>query len=120
MRKVMKFYLLLIVLASTCCWAQQTSSGPITINGQSGTVISNVHITSARGNCITITNSTNITIQNADIGPCGTSSGSTTGNGISISSSNGVFIYDNYIHPETLSASCCDHHDGIYGTNGSQ
>lgn len=120
MKKVIQFYLLLIVLASACCWAQQTTSGPITINGQSGTVISNVHITSTTGNCITITNSTNITIQNAEIGPCGTSSGSATGNGISISSSNGVLIYDNYIHPETLSSSCCDSHDGIYGTNGSQ
>jgi hypothetical protein len=120
MRRVIEIHLPLIALASACCWAQQTSSGPIMISGQSGTVISNVHITSTTGNCITITNSTNITVHNADIGPCGTSSGATTGNGISIDNANGVYIYDNYIHPETLSSSCCDYHDGIYGTNGSQ
>ena len=109
----------LIMLASAYCWSQQTS-GPLTINGQNGTVISHLHITSTTGNCVTITNSTNITIQNSEIGPCGTSGGSTTGNGISMSGSNGILIYDNYIHPETLSSSCCDHHDGIFGTGGNQ
>jgi hypothetical protein len=111
--------LLLLLLSPICSWSQQ-SSGPITISGQSGTTISNLHITSTTGNCVTIVNSTNITIQKSEIGPCGTSGGSSLGNGISISGSNGVFVYDNYIHPETLSSSCCDHHDGIYGTGGNQ
>jgi hypothetical protein len=111
--------LLFLPLSGICCWSQQTS-GPITISGQAGTIISNLRITSTTGNCVTITNSTNITIKSSEIGPCGTASGSTLGNGISISGSNSVFVYDNYIHPETLSSSCCDRHDGIYGTGGNQ
>jgi hypothetical protein len=110
----------LLLISGNICWAGQTSSGPIVISGQSGTVIQNVHVTSTSGSCISVTNSTNITIQNSEIGPCGTSGASAMGNGISISGSNGVEIYDNYIHPETLSSSCCDHHDGIFGSGGNQ
>ena len=55
----------------------------------------------------------NITIQNVEIGPC-------AGNGVDISGTTGVYIYDSYIHPETLSPGCCDKNDGIFVHNNSR
>jgi hypothetical protein len=92
----------------------QTPSGPVNISGQNGTVIDGVHIINPNGDCLTITNSTNITVRRSEIGPCG-------GNGINISGGGTINIYDSYIHPEKpLSTSCCDTHDGILvvGTSG--
>jgi Right handed beta helix region len=86
-------------------------SGPIVINGQSGTVVQGLHITSTTGDCVEIINSTNITIQNSEIGPC-------AGNGIKITGGNGINVYDSYIHPETLG--CCDNNDGIFATGSPQ
>lgn len=100
---------------------QMSDSGPITIDAQNGTVVQNLHISSTNGNCLTITNSTNITVKNSEIGPCGAPDGSGNGNGISISGSNGVYVYDDYIHPETMTSQrCCDHRDGIFGSRGNQ
>jgi hypothetical protein len=105
----------LLLLARLCACADHLPSGPVTINGQNGVVIRNVHITSTTGNCLTITKSTNITIENSEIGPCGTDSRSSRGNGISMKGNNGVYIYDNYIHVETATNTCCDRHDGVMG-----
>ncbi len=102
-----------ITLAGTGTSSALTPSGPIVINGQNGKVIQGLKITSTTGDCVQITNSTNITIQNSEIGPC-------AGNGVNISGSNGVQIYDSYIHPETQSPSCCDNNDGILGQDGTQ
>ena len=107
-------------IATGFCWSQHVPSGPITVSGQSGMVIHDVHVTSTTGNCIEIRDSTNITIENSEIGPCGTAGPTTPGNGIRLSGNNGIYIYDNYIHPETASATCCDHHDGIFGSGGNQ
>ncbi len=107
-------------LISLCFGADHSASGPVVIDSQNHRVIRNVHITSITGNCLTITNSTDITIENSEIGPCGTEGGTSRGNGISISSSNGVYIYDNYIHVETATSKCCDRHDGIIGKDGNQ
>jgi len=85
-------------------------SPPIVISGQNGTVIENLTITSTSGDCVTIINSTNITIQNSEIGPC-------AGNGIRISGGGGINIFDSYIHPETQSLQCCDNNDGIFAKN---
>ena len=52
-----------------------TPSGPITVSGESGIVIQGLHVTNPNGDCVTITNSTNITIRQSEIGPC-------NGNGI--------------------------------------
>src|SRR5438876_1171416 len=71
----------------------QTPSGPVNISGQNGTVIDGVHITNPNGDCLTITNSTNITVRRSEIGPCG-------GHGINISGGGTINIYDSYIHPE--------------------
>ncbi len=47
------------------------ASGPIDINGRSNVVIENLHISNPGGACVTVTNSTNVTIRNSTIGPCG-------------------------------------------------
>ncbi len=95
--------------------ASLTASGPITISGQNGTVISGLSITNPTGDCVTINSSNNITIQNSVIGPCG-------GNGIRISGGGSIYIYDNYIHPEITSSTrktCCDNHDGLFADSTS-
>jgi hypothetical protein len=87
------------------------NSGPIVIKGQNGTVIQGLKITSTTGDCVTISQSTNITIQNSEIGPC-------AGNAIKIMGGSGIKIFDSYIHPETQSPGCCDHNDGVFATKG--
>jgi hypothetical protein len=108
------------VFAGICRGAEHMPSGPITINEQNGTVLTNLHISSTNGNCITINNSTNITIENSDIGPCGTAGSTVRGNGVSLTNSGDIYIFDNYIHPESASSECCDHHDGIFGSGGNR
>ena len=102
-----------LALAGTGTSSGLTPSGPIVMNGQNGTLIQGLKITSTTGDCVQITKSTNITIQNSEIGPC-------AGNGVNISGSNGVQIYDSYIHPETQSPSCCDNNDGIFSHDATQ
>ena len=92
--------------------APVSASGPIVINGKSGTVIEGLKITSTQGDCVRIVNSKNITIQNSEIGPCG-------GNGVSITGGAGISIFDSYVHPETQSPGCCDHNDGVYAVETS-
>lgn len=87
--------------------APLTPSGPIVIDGENGTVIKGLKITSTSGDCVSITNSTNITILNSEIGPC-------AGNAVRINGGTGISIYDSYIHPETQSPGCCDHNDGVF------
>ncbi|MGH9430372.1 MAG: hypothetical protein ACRD3T_02395 [Terriglobia bacterium] len=83
------------------------------IQNQSNKVYTGLNITTRSGSgkdCIQIIDSTNITIENSQIGPCG-------GNGINIYNSTGatsnIQIYDNYIHPETHKNQCCDYNDGV-------
>jgi hypothetical protein len=89
-----------------------TPSGPITSSGQNGVTIENLHITNPNGDCVTITNGTNITIRQSEIGPC-------KGNGIVISGGSTINVSDNYIHPEGALSGCCDVTDGIFATGTS-
>jgi hypothetical protein len=110
--KVLSLVLALFSMATEAL--AQTASGPVTINGQNGTIVDGLHITNPSGDCVTITNSTNITVRRSEIGPCG-------GNGINISGGGTINVYDSYVHPGTpLSTNCCDTHDGILavGTSG--
>ena len=93
--------------------AEAPSSTLLITSANNGKTFQNLKITSKTGNCVTITGAANITIQNAEIGPCG-------GRGIEISKSSGINIFDSYIHTETLSQGCCDNNDGIYAHNGSK
>jgi Abnormal spindle-like microcephaly-assoc'd, ASPM-SPD-2-Hydin/Right handed beta helix region len=107
-----------VALVGSGTSSSPSPSGPVVINGQDGTVIQGLKITSTTGDCVQIINSTNITIQNSEIGPC---SGGTSANAIRINGGNGINIYDSYIHPETLNArGCCDYDDGIFAYGGVQ
>jgi Right handed beta helix region len=88
-------------------------SGPLVIENQRHQIYAGLNITAGGGqDCIVIKNSTDITIQNSEIGPCG-------GEGININGGGKIKIFDNYIHPETLSPGCCDHNDGVLLQNTS-
>ncbi len=71
-----------------------------------------LHITNPNGDCVTITNGTNITIRQSEIGPC-------KGNGIVISGGSTINVFDNYIHPEGTLSGCCDVTDGIFASGTS-
>jgi parallel beta-helix repeat protein len=94
-------------------------SGPIDINGQSGTVIQGVHVTSTSGPCITVQGgSSNITIKESEIGPCGTDNSTSNSQGIYITGGSSVNVYDSYIHVENRASSCGGgSHDGIFINN---
>lgn len=91
----------------------QTQGQTLVIQNQNNRVYSGLNITTTAKSgldCIQIIDSTNITIENSQIGPCG-------GNGINIHNNTGttsnIQIYDSYIHPETHRNECCDYNDGI-------
>jgi len=68
------------------------ASGPIVINSEQDVLISGLRITNPNGDCIQVQNaSSNITIENSEIGPCGDI-------GIKIEASNTVTVRNNYIH----------------------
>jgi hypothetical protein len=46
-------------------------SGPLTIRNKSGVVIENLSISNPNGPCIQVVSSSNVTIRNSEIGPCG-------------------------------------------------
>lgn len=95
-------------------------SGPLVIDGQTNQVYENLRITSATGNCVTITNSENITIRASEIGPCGTHLGAIHHHGIRVEeSSNNIKIFDSYIHPEYRSSTCCDSGNGVFVTDST-
>jgi hypothetical protein len=70
--------------------------------------LSNIHISSPYADCTTIEKPT--TLSKVNIGPC-------TGNGIHISNTESVYLYDSYIHPEYPTTGCCDSADGIFIQN---
>jgi hypothetical protein len=92
----------------------QCINGPFVIQNQSHKVYRGLKITSGEGqDCVQITNSYDITIENSEIGPCGL-------NGVNISGGSGIQIYDNYIHPQTHKNACCDYNDGVLAEDTSQ
>ncbi|HLF78765.1 MAG TPA: right-handed parallel beta-helix repeat-containing protein [Dehalococcoidia bacterium] len=82
-------------------------TGPMVVDGEHGKLIENVHITSSSGPCLVIKNSSNVTVRDSEIGPCG-------GNGIEVASSKNVRIVDSYVHPEFRVTGCCDKGNGIF------
>jgi len=68
------------------------ASGPVAISGENDVVISGLHISNPNGSCVKIINgSSNVTIENSEIGPCGDK-------GIDILGSSHIKINGNYIH----------------------
>jgi hypothetical protein len=82
-------------------------SGPLSIDGQDGGVISGLRITSTTGACVTITGGHGVTLRGNDIGPC-------AGNAVVVSGGDTIALEDNYIHPEHPPTSCCDTGDGVF------
>jgi hypothetical protein len=105
----------LVVFALLSC--SPTQGQTLVIKNQSNKVYSGLNIitTKAGQDCIQIIDSTNIAIESSQIGPCG-------GHGIDIFTNTGsvsqIYIYDNYIHPETHKNACCDYNNGIFITPG--
>ncbi len=95
-------------------------SGPIVIKGRSGLVLKNLRITSTSGDCVEIIDSTNVTIEASEIGPCGRNDSKAPSNAIRISGGSGIGIFDNYIHLAGLASACCDSHDGILVSGSSR
>lgn len=89
------------------------TSGPVVLRNKRGVVLRHLHITSTNGDCVDVINSTNVTIEASDIGPCGTNGTKAPSNGIRITGGSGINIFDNYIHVENLASGCCDSHDGV-------
>jgi hypothetical protein len=83
----------------------KTASGPITISNQSGAVIENLSISNPNGACIRVIGSSNVTIRNSTIGPCGDWA-------VFIDKSSGVTVEKNTI--KTASSK-----GGVYGHSSS-
>src|SRR5579863_4611605 len=110
--------LMLAVLTQHAQATTQTTT--MVIQNQTGTVVTGLNISTTSGPCIQIINSTNITIEQSQIGPCGTNASTTASQGIYVSGSS-ANIYDNYIHVENQAATCNDDsHDNIFITNSAK
>jgi hypothetical protein len=92
--------------ASSMRARRQAGGSTFVILNQHHRVYKALAVTTASGDCVQVTDSTDITIEASQIGPCG-------GNGINVNGGGSVRILDSYIHPETQSPGCCDHNDGV-------
>lgn len=83
------------------------------IKNQHHRTYKDLRVLTSAGDCVTIAGSSDITIEESEIGPCG-------GNGVNVGAGSNIRIYDSYIHPGTRSRSCCDHHDGVLIENSTE
>jgi Right handed beta helix region len=88
-------------------------TGMLSIRGQSNKVYVGLRISSDRGNCVSIVNSFNITIEASDIGPC-------DGHAVYISGGSGDNVFDSYLHSEHAGRGCCDNHEGVHVLHASK
>jgi hypothetical protein len=88
-------------------------------SANNGQTLNNYRIRTTSGPCVIVSGATNVTIENFQIGPCGTNHSTSQSQGVYIyNGSSNINIYDSYIHVEKLASGCCDTHDGIF-VNGS-
>ncbi len=73
------------------------------IVAKSGQVIENVHVTTTSGPCVVLTNVSNVTIRNSEIGPCG-APGNLNSHGIVTIGASNVTISANVIHDVSTGA----------------
>jgi hypothetical protein len=84
-------------------------------SADNGKTFSNYRISTTSGDCVDISGATNVTIENSNIGPCGTNNSRSPSRGVYVhASSNAINLYDNYIHVENLASGCCDSHNGVF------
>lgn len=112
------FLLALCTFLSACAQVDGAGEEGLVIRGKKDLLLKNLRISTKTGSCITIFDSTNITIQESQIGPCGKEGGQK--HGIKIEKSSGIQIYDSYIHPEHRAKECCDNGDAIFMENASK
>jgi hypothetical protein len=82
-------------------------SPPIVIDGRSGVTIRGLRIRSSSGQCVTIRNSSNVVIEDSEIGPC-------AGNGIAVTDSHDVTIASSRISTQRSGRAGRDSGLGIY------
>ncbi len=82
-------------------------------SANSGQSFSNYTISTTSGPCVKISGATNITLENFNIGPCGTNNSSADSTGVEIISGSGSNVFDSYIHVQNLSSDGGDNHEGI-------
>lgn len=95
----MRYFLFALMFMASSAQAAYTGPlktvDPIRIsNKKDATIIENVHIENPNGDCISISESSNVVIRNSDIGPCKGG----TGRGIYIGSSTNTEVSNNVIH----------------------
>jgi hypothetical protein len=105
---------LLLLPAILLLNAPNTSASTLVISDESNHTYSGLTISTTNGDCVDIINSTNITIKNSNIGPCGTNNSTASSNGIFITGGSGINIFDSYVHVQNQSTGCCDSHDAIF------
>ena len=93
-------------------WRSIVPDATLVIRNQHHRVYRGLAIATRHGDCVRIENSTGISIEASQIGPCG-------GVGVSISGGGDIKVLDSYIHPETKSRGCCDRNDGIFVTGAT-
>lgn len=100
---------------SFCSNASPTTltSTLVLTSANNGQTFTNYSISTTSGPCVTITGATNVTIQQSNIGPCGTNNSSDDSTGIEVIGGSGENIFDNYIHVENLSSDGGDNHEGV-------
>lgn len=103
-----------VFLALMLLSAHAATASTLIITGQSNRTYSGLNISTTSGDCIDIINSSNITIENSNIGPCGTNNSTNPSNGIFVTGGSGINIFDSYVHVQNQSTGCCDSHDGIF------
>jgi hypothetical protein len=104
----------------TASSAQIVLTSTLTItSADNSKTFSHYRISTTNGPCLVINGASNVTIENFNIGPCGSSGNTNAAHGIHISGGSGINVYDSYIHVETLASGCCDSHDGVLIEGGS-
>ena len=99
-----------LVYATAVGGAATPQSIGLVIKNQHNIVYTGLRIKSAHGNCLSIVNSFNVTIEGANLGPC-------DGHAIYISGGSGNKVFDSYLHSEHAGSGCCDNHEGVRLTN---
>src|ERR1700722_13746532 len=110
---------LLVLLALLLLIAPKTSASTLVITGQSNQTYSGLTISTTSGDCVDIINSTNITIKNSNIGPCGTNNTTGSSIGVYINGGSGNNVFDSYVHVQNRASGCCDSHDGVFISNST-
>ena len=88
-------------------------------SANNGQTFNDYSISTTSGPCVEMTDVSNVTIQDSNIGPCGTNNSSADSTGVEIVGGSSDNIYDSYIHVENLSSDGGDDHEGVLVSGAS-